>query len=134
MLLHWPSVEWILTQLGTASQPTDDEDFSCAQVVRSKKVRALHCYSKHKYSLIYHNMNMQQKKWKSYFGALNSTAHVGRLGVMFLFYFSYIYVCKTHCCQKVEIWLIHYYRQADESSCRITESQNSRGWKGRAEK
>lgn len=61
----------------------------------------------------YHNMNMQQKKWKNYFDCLNSITHVGRLRVMFLFA-PVITMCATRvCCQKVEIRLIHYYRRAD---------------------
>lgn len=73
---------------------------SCVQVVRSKKVRTLRCYSIHKCSHTYRNMNMQQKKLKNYFGSLNSISHVERLRVMFLFCSSYNYVCNTCFCQK----------------------------------
>lgn len=45
-------------------QPAD-KDISDGQVVRNKKMRAPHCYSIHKCSHIYHNMNMQQEKWRT---------------------------------------------------------------------
>lgn len=64
-------------------QPAD-KDISDGQVMRSMKMSASHCYRIHECSHTYHNMDMQQEKWRT-IGSLNSTRKEVRLGVMFLF-------------------------------------------------